>query len=81
MTDPGYLEQAAAELANAREVNEKRWERAAQVRDADPHGADALEAEAAARSMEIAEGYTRLAAIEAGLPPCHHPLQPGQEQP
>jgi hypothetical protein len=75
-----YLEEAAALLHLAREDNERRWALAAEVRDVDPRGAQEIDAEAAARSLVIAEGFTRLAAIAAGLPPCYH-AQPEQEQP
>jgi hypothetical protein len=32
------------------------------------------------RRLEIAEGFTRLAAIEAGLPPCCHALHQDPEE-
>lgn len=65
------LEEAAAELRKAREANEKHAKSAAALAaryaaDVDPGTA----AEIGDRRMEIADGFTRLAAIEAGLPPC-----------
>jgi hypothetical protein len=61
---PSYLQEAAAELRKASAVLVHSVQ--------DPVGA-------AAEHRRIAEGFTRLAAIEAGLPPCCHRVQPGQE--
>ena len=77
-TDPGYLEEAAAELRKAREANEARSTAAAEMAAMHrPVQAEEIRAEVADRNMEIFEGFARLAedatrraAIEAGLPPC-----------
>ncbi len=68
-TDAGnaYLTEAAAELRKARAANDRRRTDAPSPQEA---------AEIADRSMELAEGFTRLAAIKAGLPPCYHPARP-----
>jgi hypothetical protein len=62
-----YLEEAAEQLRAARDGNEERAREVPALR-----GADAIDvlAEVNARRMEIAAAFTRLAAIEAGLPPC-----------
>lgn len=65
-----YLEEAAAELRKARGDNEKRAAEAGRMHT----GMAAIRAdtlrEVNARRIEISAGLTRLAAIEAGLPPC-----------
>lgn len=79
--EPALLEEAAAELRKARDANDRYRGRMAEVRSYNPVAADALDAEAADRSMEIAAGFTRLAAIQAGLPPCcRHHARPGPEE-
>ena len=79
-TEPGYLEQAADQLRQARAANEKRRGRAEAMHSGQAEDQERILAEVNVRRMEIAEGYTRLAAIERNLPPCcgHH-AQPGQE--
>ena len=64
-----YLEEAADELRKAREANEERRDLTAELA-AGKLPVQGILRETAARSIEIAEGFTRLAAIEAGLPPC-----------
>jgi hypothetical protein len=64
-----YLQEAADELRQARDGNEKRRELAAGLAAGNQPVQDILR-ETASRSMEIAAGFTRIAAIEAGLPPC-----------
>jgi hypothetical protein len=86
MTTPietaAYLEEAAAELRKARADNDRRATFAEELATAKLPGSAEIRAETSARSLEIAEGFTRLAAIEAGLPPCYHPLREhGQEGP
>jgi hypothetical protein len=76
---PSYLQEAADELRAARDANDRYRGRVAEMRSYNAVAADALDAETADRSMEIAAAFTRLAAIEAGLPPCCHHAQPGQE--
>ena len=62
-----YDEEAAAELRKARAANDKRAEVAAELAGTKlPHLK--IDAEVADRSMEIFEGFARLAAIKAGLP-------------
>jgi hypothetical protein len=62
-----HLQEAAEQLRIARDGNEERARDASAMR-----GTDRLIALAAVntRRMEIAAGFTRLAAIEAGLSPC-----------
>ena len=76
---PGYLEEAAAELRHARDDNDRRREIADEYRDASRKIADRILREAADRSAELAGAFTRLAAIERGLPPCCHHAQPEPE--
>lgn len=84
MTDPGprpsYLEEAAIELRKARTANDNR---AATLTSWLSEGAVPVLVEVNDRRMEMAEGFTRLAAIERGLPPCCHAArpEPAQEQP
>jgi hypothetical protein len=59
-----YLEAAAAELRKASEANDKH------AADPDKYDRATRRREAHAERMRIADAYTRLAAIEAGLPPC-----------
>ena len=69
-----YDEEAAAKLRKARAANDKRAEVAAELAGTKlPHLK--IDAEVADRSMEIFEGFARLAAIKAGLPPCYHPVR------
>ena len=71
-----YLEDAAAELAKARDDNEKRAAFAAELDEMKrPDQAADVRREVNARRMEIAAGFAVLAAIEAGLPPAYpsHP--------
>lgn len=74
-----YLEEAAAELRKARDDNERR---ASLTPPLVPAGE--IAAEVNRRRLEIAEGFTRLAAIDRNLnlPPCYHLLrpEPGQDQ-
>ena len=82
MTDPiteGYLEEAAAELRKARAANEQRREMAVIALRGDPALAAKILAEVNDRTLEIADGFIRLAAIKAGLPPCCHHAQPEPE--
>jgi hypothetical protein len=65
-----YLEDAAAQLYAARDDNDERARDAADMCTGMAAAALAIGAEVNARRMEIAAGFTRLAAIEAGLPPC-----------
>jgi hypothetical protein len=65
-----YLEDAAAELYKARDDNEKRAVTAEEMLPSMRVTAQHLLAEVNGRRMEIAAGFTRLAAIQAGLPPC-----------
>ena len=76
-TDAGnaYLAEAAAELRKARDANDKRAGLAEELAAAKLPAREIL-AEVATRNMEIAEGFTRLAAIERNLPPCYHPARP-----
>ena len=77
-----YLEEGAAELRKAREANERRFNSLPSLA-AGQVPADELArilAEVNTRRMEIAEGFTRLAAIERGQPPCYHPARPEREQ-
>ena len=86
MTNPEAAEaarQAAAELHKAREANDMR---AGLVESMGAGNATAEEIarerrEISDRSMEIAEGLILVAAIEAGLELCYHPVRPeaGQE--
>lgn len=62
-----YSEEAAAELRKARDTNDKLFEIAAEKASAKLPFLDLLR-EASARSVEIADGFIRLAAIGAGLP-------------
>jgi hypothetical protein len=64
-----YLQEAAEQLRTARDGNEKRRELAAELAAGNQPVQDILR-ETASRSMEIAAAFTRLAAIEARLPPC-----------
>jgi len=66
MTDPAYLEEAAALLRAARDDNEKRAETAADLKAATLPFMDVL-AEVNARRLEIAQCFTALAAIERGV--------------
>ena len=76
MTDPEtYLAEAADQLRLAREDNEKRADLIPSLRVGKLPTAQ-ISAEVNARRMELAEAFTRLAAIEAGLPPCCHVLRP-----
>ena len=75
-----YLEDAAAELEKAREANEQRFKVVLSLAEAKVPTLE-MRAEVDDRRMEIAEGFTRLAAIEAGLPPCYHVLRTEQETP
>ena len=78
-TEPTLLEEAAAELRAARKSNENRLG-VVNAMYAEGHEArQALLAEINQRRMEIADGFTRLAAIERGLHPCCHHAQPGTE--
>ena len=82
--NPGnpYLEEAAYEFIKAREDNEKRTGLAADMAGMKrPVEGERILAEVNDRRMEIADGFTRLAAIKAGLPPCWHRTrpEPGQE--
>lgn len=64
----GCLEDAAAELRKARENNEERARFAAELEEAKLPAGD-LRREISDRNMELAAGFTRLAAIERGLLP------------
>ena len=82
MTDPGpaaeptLLEEAAAELRKARDANEARaGDTRSWLTERDVPVIVAVND----RRMELAAGFTRLAAIERGLPPCCHHAQPEQE--
>ena len=77
-----YLEDSAAELEKARADNEKRAARIADDYGDLPQYADRVAEEMTKvndRRMEIAEGFTRLAAIEAGL--SGRPAQPEESHP
>ena len=78
MTDPEttYLAEAAEQLRLARAANEERLRVAAAAHSGQREEASRILREANARRMELAEAFTRLAAIEAGLPPCCHVLRP-----
>ena len=65
-----YLEDAAAQLYAARDDNDSRARDAADMHAGMAVTALTIRAEVNARRIEIAAGFTRLAAIEAGLPPC-----------
>ena len=73
-----YLNEAAAELRKARESNERRFGLIPSLAAGNLATADVLR-EVNDRRMDLAEGFTRLAAIERGLPPCCHHEQPGQD--
>lgn len=65
-----YLDEAADQLRMARTGNEKRAERAAEWAEVpNSPNAEIILREVNDRRMEIAAGFTRLAAIERGLPP------------
>jgi hypothetical protein len=74
------LDKAAAELDSAHVANEKRAGETVGMHSGQLAEARQVIAEVNDRRMEIATGYTRLAAIQAGLP---FPVQPdpGQETP
>ena len=74
------MEDAAAELEKAREANKQRFKVVLSLAEAKVPTLE-MRAEVDERRMEIAEGFTRLAAIEAGLPPCYHVLRTEQEAP
>jgi hypothetical protein len=63
------LEEAAAEYRKARDANDSRRELAVAMA-ATKLRTDDIDREVSARSVELAEGFTRLAAIEQNLPPC-----------
>jgi hypothetical protein len=71
-----YVEEAAEQLRRARFANDAR---AGSVHSWLTEGAIPLLTEVNQRRMEIADAFTRLAAIEAGLPPCYHVPQPGPD--
>jgi hypothetical protein len=78
-----YLNDAAADLARAREANSRRAGLADELRSSGrEQQAHAIDAEVADRALRIAEASVGLAAIKAGLPPCYHPArpEPGQEE-
>ena len=77
-TMTGYLDEAAAELRKARAANEKRALRAAEMETAGMR-TDDIRREVAIRNMELADGFTRLAAIERGLPPAMPPADAGAD--
>ena len=63
-----YLEEAAAELVKARAANGLRAAEAARLReDGRTDQADIIDAEVVGRRMEIAQCFTALAAIKAGV--------------
>jgi hypothetical protein len=77
-----YLEDAAAELRKAREVNESRRRTAAYMAS---KGEDALAAqitrEVYTEGMRLAAAFTRLAAIKNGLlPPCQAPVNDADQE-
>ena len=76
------LEEAAAELRKAREVNERRFRSLPSLAAGDVPAEELARilAEVNTRRMEIAERFTRLAAIERGLPPRYHPARPERKQ-
>lgn len=74
-----YLEEAAAELRKAREDNEKRAALVPSLQAGSLPTAG-ITAGVNGRRMELAEGFTRLAAIERNLPPCCHAVRPEPEQ-
>jgi hypothetical protein len=65
-----YLEDAAAELCKARHDNEGRARDAGEMHSGMAVTAAAISAEVNTRRVELAAGFARLAAIEAGLAPC-----------
>ena len=71
-----YLEEAAEQLRRARSANEAR---AGSVSSWLTEGAVPVLTEVNERRMEIADGFTRLAAIERTLPPCYHAVRPGPQ--
>ena len=79
-TEPGYLESAAAELRKARDANEARATELDEMETMKLSVPPGDRQPVNDRRMEIAEAFTRLAAIEAGLPPCCHRARPEQEQ-
>lgn len=65
-----YLEEAAEQIRKAIAGNEKRAEQAEEMQGALPARAAGMLQEVNALRAGYAAAFTRLAAIEAGLPPC-----------
>jgi hypothetical protein len=74
-----YLEDAAALLYKARDDNEKRAVTAEEMLPGMRVTALPVLAEVNGRRVELAAGFTRLAAIQAGLPPCLGHALTGEE--